>query len=461
MDTILLRFIAPLVTALLILQPAPLRAAPAGTSGGGQATSTRRAMTGPLHLTLAQAVDEALAGNPGLLAAEHQVRRAERSAAAAFRQHFGEIDAVAWASRYQDDQILRPMSRQLLAGGFNSFPFDRDQLHYGLTFELPLYIGGKLLAGVKLARLKADEARALLGGTRWQVRSNVISIYAANQAIDRALVAYEEQVSALEKTRERLKLMVDSGKKPDVDLLKTIETLEQARAELAGARADRAHSRAILAALLDLPVDQSFALDPLPSEFPRAPGVDVDVPGWLAKNSTLRGARLRVKQAECGKHIARGEFLPKLSLQGDYIENTASSGLGPEATWELRVGVSLPIFAGGRRVAAYQSAAAGQRSAELALRQTQRQLEAELYASLARFSANKAELNAAKKRVDAGQEAARIEEIRYDTGAGTIEDLLRARTRAAAAEAALAKEEEDVLAAAARINAMVEKEVVR
>jgi len=51
--------------------------------------------------------------------------------------------------------------------------------------------------------------------------------------------------------------------------------------------------------------------------------------------------------------------------------------------------------------------------------------------------------------------------VRYDNGAGTIEDLLRARTRAAAAEAFLARSKGGVLGAAAQVNALVEREIVQ
>lgn len=455
-----LRFIPPIMAALLILQIA----SPGNVSAqilARTATSEDEAATTPLHLSMNEAVQEALRSNPGLRAVEQQVQSAERSAAAAFRQHFGEIDAVAWGSHYQDDQILLPMSSQLLALGFDNMPFDRDQLHYGLTFELPLYIGGKLHANMKLARLKADEAKALLSGARWQVRFNVIAIYAANQAVDHAIDAYEEQVNTLDKTLEHLKLMVDSGKRPNVDLLKMVETLEEARAELANANADQVHARAMLAALLDRPIDQLFQLDPFPPQFPQAPAADVDWSNLLATSSTSRAAELRVGQAESSKHIARSEFLPKVSFRGNLLGHRAPSVVGAEETWELTVGVSLPIFAGGRRIAAYQSATARQRAAELAGAQTQRQLEVDLQSSLARLTASNSELSAAMKRVDASREAARIESIRYETGAGTIEDFLRAQTHATAAKAMLAKAEGDVLITAARINATVEKEVIR
>ncbi len=150
-----------------------------------------------------------------------------------------------------------------MANGFDGLPFAQDQVHYGLTFEVPLFVGGKLLAGSHLARLKADEAGALLEGTRWQVRANVTTVYASAQALAAVIGGVRAtNVASLEETARRLELMVEQGKRPELDLLKATEALEEARAQLAGAQADLTHVRALLAALLDYPADQAFDLDP-------------------------------------------------------------------------------------------------------------------------------------------------------------------------------------------------------
>jgi len=414
-----------------------------------------------VHLGLQEAIDRALADNPGLQAAQERQRSAERASAAAFRQHFGAVRAVAWGTRYEDDQILMPISKQLLGGGFGGLPFDRDQLHYGVTFELPLYIGGRLFAQSRLSDLKSEEAAALLSGTRWQIRANVVSVYAANQSLAAAVNAYAAQVDALDKARERLELMVNEGKAPEVDLLKVIETLEESRAELADAEAGQTGAGALLAALLDLPADQRFELDPVPDSVPTLPSEDVAWDELLDKATAVTVARLRVSQAESIKQVARSQFLPALSFQGNLLEHSASSVSGQMQSWELTLAVSIPIFTGGSRVATYQSASAAQRQAELELRQARRQRQAELESARAKFEASQSQLVAARKRLAAGNEAARIEDIRYQTGAGTIEDLLRARTRATAAQAGLARAQGAVLTAAAQINAIVEREVVK
>jgi outer membrane protein len=444
-----------------------LTAAMVLTGGGPAISMTRSAAVVPsgksdgVRLRVEDAVARALDANPGLRAAAQKARGADRAAAASFRRHFGDVEAVAWASRYQDAQILRPISRDLLDNGISGLPFAQDQIHYGLTFDLPLFLGGKLVAGSSLARLEADEASALLEGTSWQVRANVTTVYASAQALAGVTAAYREDVAALEKTHRRLQLMVSQGKRPEVDLLKATDALEEARAQLAGAQADLTHATAVLAALLDYPVDRTFELDPLPKRPPELTADSLDWDRMVQQASTVSAAELRVRQAASRKRIVRSEFLPSLNIRGSVLEHTASGLDESQSTWELTLVASIPLFSGGRRVAAYQGAAAAERAADLALRQARLDQQAEIRGALSRFRAAVAALQAGIRRVDAADEAARIEGLRYENGAGTIEDLLRARARASAAEAFLAKSRGDVLGAAARINALVEKEVVR
>ncbi len=94
------------------------------------------------------------------------------------------------------------------------------------------------------------------------------------------------------------------------------------------------------------------------------------------------------------------------------------------------------------------------------MRQTQLQTEAAWQDALARFDAAQTNVVAAVARVAAGTEAARIEQVRYDTGAGTIEDLLRTRSRKEDARAAQASARAELVIAAERLNTIAEKEIL-
>ncbi len=413
------------------------------------------------HLKLDDAITLALADGPGLKAAESSAEAAAREAKASGRRRWGALDAVASYQLYQDDQMVRPISRQLLAEGFAGLPFDDEQWHYGVVAEVPLYLGGKLASSVEVAKISAEKARVLLEGTRWQVRFNVTSLYASAQSLDAVARALDRQIAALESTNSRLELMVSEGERPDVDRLKVVEELEGARADRATVGANRIKVGALLLSLLGKNPTDRVTVDHLPEQLPRLVVDAAELHGEIEGVSTIRQAHLSLNQSEQAVDIATSEFIPKVVARGNYMVNDAPSLDGAEDTWGLSLGVVVPLIHGGARSERRSAAKERRQAAEFALEKARLETQAQLEGGLASFGAALDTVRAAEARVAAGGEAARIEQIRYDTGAGTIEDLLRARAREAGALAAVARARASVLTAAAHVNTIAEKEAVK
>lgn len=442
----LFRRTAAVAAVCAVLGLVPLRAA-----GSGDAT----------HLTLDQAVAEAVRANPGLQVRSHAAAAASSEAAALNRGRLGELNATASYAGYNDDQILRPMSQQLVAGGIANLPWDREQVHYGLAYEVPLFVGGRLVNQVGIARLEAQKADTLREGTRWQVRFNAVSLYAAAQALDRVIVGLGEQISALDRTRANLDQMVGSGKRPEIDRLKALDELAAIRAQLAATQAERTKVGALLLALLGRDPAGAIGVDPLPATIP-SPALDrAALPALVMDNATVQVAKLESAQADRAVSVARSAFWPKVVGRANYQEHV---GLGIDRTldtWGVSVGVVVPLFSGTadtqRLRAARERCAAGKE----ALVQAQLQAGASLQEALAKLDAAQVGVASAEARVAAADEAARIERVRYDTGAGTIEDLLRTLARRESATAALAVARADRITAGERINTLVEKEILK
>jgi outer membrane protein TolC len=119
------------------------------------------------------------------------------------------------------------------------------------------------------------------------------------------------------------------------------------------------------------------------------------------------------------------------------------------------------VFSGTADVQRLRASRARFAAAEQAVVQAKLNVAAELQETLARLRASQAGIVAAEARVAAAAEAAQIEQVRYDTGAGIIEDLLRARAREESAHAALATATADRRTTAERLNTIVEKEIVK
>ncbi|HHQ48092.1 MAG TPA: TolC family protein [Acidobacteria bacterium] len=468
MATRIIALTAAALTALILAVPAPAQqekppgAAPEGATVQGTDLVPAEP-AGPLHLSLDEAVAQALEANPGLRALAHRSAAAERSARAAARTRWGQLDAFFNYTRYNDDWIVRPMSQQMFeeASGFADLPWDRNQRHYGLTFQIPLYMGGELTHGIQVRQLEADKTAALLRGSHWQVRFNAVSLYAGIQTLDAMGDALDELIRSLETTRQRLNLMVETGKRPELDRLKVIEELEDARAQRASIRADRVKVAALLLALMGRDPSGEVVTDPLPDRIPEAMMTRQELRAAVQESSAILQARFTAEQSEHGVRVAASSFIPKVVARGNLTQNAAPSLDDPLDTWQVSVGVVVPIFHGTSRFEELAAAKEQRSAAQEKLVQTQMEAGARLEEALARFDSARAELRAARARVTAGTEAARIEQIRYDTGAGTIEDLLRAQSRQQSARASLARALGTVVTAAQRINSIVEKEALR
>jgi outer membrane protein TolC len=435
----------------------------AGVAGAG-ARADEPPTTAPAAevptLTLAGAVAEALSRAPALEAASQQEQAARQKATAARRSRWGEIDAVAGYSHYQDDQIVRPISQQILSHGVAGLPFDRDQWRYGFTLQVPLYLGGRLSASIAVAALQAEQAAALLEGSRWQARFNVTSLYAAAQTLEAVGQAVDANLAALGETRRKLELAVRVGKRPELDLLKVADELADAQARRAGTTADAARVRALLLALLGRDPAGALRLEALSQQRAALVTAHEELRTLALAASPVARATLAAEQARQGVTIAHAAYLPSVAGRASYLWNDAPSVAGTLPTWELSVGLSWPVFTGRARGAALAASRHGEQAAASALTRARLDQEAQLVEALARWDASGTALDASAARVTAAREAARIEQIRYDTGAGAIDDLLRARAREVSADAALAQARGDATVAAARLNAVCEKEVL-
>jgi outer membrane protein TolC len=417
----------------------------------------------PLRLTLDQAIHDAISAAPALQALGAQELAARWRVTAASRSRYGQADALAGYSRFQDDQIVRPMAVQLFGpGGFAALPWDRDQVHYGLTYQVPLYQGGRLTASIALSALQADQAALLVSGTRWDLQANVTALYTTRQSLEQLTAATRENLKALEATDQRVTLMVRQGKRPNLDLLKIQDEVQAARAQASALAADIARVDALLLAATGRdPGSVALVVDGWSDREPHLTIDDRAAVRLAAGSSPVRRATLAVSQAAEGIRLAKGTRYPSVALRGTVMGNAGLS-LGEQfGTWELAVVASIPVFDGGTRAAGVAGAKAAEQAAAATLTRTRLEREAQAADALARFRAAGDGVVSAVARVASATEAARIEQVRYDQGAGTVEDLLRARARELAAQGALAQAQGGRLAAAAQINALCEKEVVQ
>ena len=311
-------------------------------------------------LTLEEATSRALAASPRILAAQNDASAATQGAAQARARRFGAVDLIGAYNHYESDRLVRPMAIDLFnnpAGGFSQLPWDADQLHYGIAWQIPLLSGGALSEGQKIARLGADSAASTAAFTRTEVRFAMRAAYRNALVLTHAQAAAEAYVAALTRDATDADLEVRLGTWASVDAEKVRFALAGAQAEREGLRAQGRVAQATLAALMGDEPGAGYALEDVPDERTPAPPT-VDPTPALAQRADLAAVQSQARAAERREALAKKSFGPEVAVIGSWLGNRGLSLGDSLPTHEIAVVVKVPLFDGGARLAGLRQARA-------------------------------------------------------------------------------------------------------
>ncbi|MEO6966952.1 MAG: efflux transporter outer membrane subunit [Rhodanobacteraceae bacterium] len=288
-------------------------------------------------------VDEALAGNPDLAAADARVRKALALAEVAGAARKPSLGALAGAAGARIPKTLFPSP----TGG-----------HFGVTqygildFKWDFDVGGGKRAALHAAFGQARASEVEAQAARLTLSANAVSAYAALADAytrrDLAQQALQRAQTFQKLTAQRVRAGIDSRfQSTQIDA----ETAD-AQAQLAAADNDVRGSGIALAVLLGRGPDRALAIarpQPLPATALALPS---DLPvELLGRRPDVVAARWRVEAAASNIKFAKAAFLPDVSI-------TALAGLvaGPGASllqasaglYSIAPALSLPIFEGGK-----------------------------------------------------------------------------------------------------------------
>ena len=387
-------------------------------------------------LTLNEAVEKALAANPAVQASRLDALAAEQRTAEARGRRFGAVDLVGNYSNFESPRLVRPMSIDLFKNpqaGFSQLPWDSNQVHYGVTYELPLLAAGGLQEGDRIARLAQSAAEHTAQFSLREIRTTVSAAYRNALLARHTVTAARLFRDALAKDEADAQLRVKIGASAPVDAAKLTFALRGAEAQVTAVETQERTAQAVLAALLgEEPPPNGYELVDLPAE--PAPAAAATVPEALASRLDLAAVRDATRVSERKQALTRDAFGPHLSLVGNWMRNDAPSLPTALDTHEFYVMFKLPLFDGMTRVHAMREADFNLRAARERERAKELQVAAQVTDAQGRLAAARAQLAAGTAQRALGREVARVEHLKLEQGTGRVEDYLTARAQELAGE---------------------------
>jgi outer membrane protein TolC len=211
----------------------------------------------------------------------------------------------------------------------------------------------------------------------------------------------------------------------------------EAEAQLAVARADAAvqNASAGLNLLLNLPLDERFALTNVLERRHPSGTLDLAIARAQRERPELADLRARMDVARAALELARSGGRPNVVLGGAYdLGGSPSAATGG---WSVALSATLSLSDGGLTREHVREAEA--RLAQLRLLEADRRRVVELevrQAWLALVQAE-AEIAAASAGTVQAREAARLADLRYQGGVGTSLEIISAQAALSRAEAAM------------------------
>ena len=272
--------------------------------------------------------------------------------------------AEAAAYREPDASTLPDPMLQLGVMNFGLPHFNADmptsmapsiQVMQTIPFPGKLSLAGDVAShGREIAEAGADEAW-------WEVRERAASIFYDLYALDRRLEVMRGTLALLREFQQVANAMYVSGTGRQADVLRADVEVARMDGDIRRMEAMRTTAAARLNALLDHPADTPVptpALGSLPADVPDAGTLR----SWARETRpALEGGRLEVARAETGSALAHRGIWPDLTFGFAYGQR--DRGLGTERMGSAMVGLSLPVHARSRQLAARDEAAAMERLA--------------------------------------------------------------------------------------------------
>jgi outer membrane protein TolC len=419
------RFAVIAAVAAVLAAPARLAdAAPADGASAPAAPPPAASVAPAGRLTLAAAVERALAGHPSVGATRAAVDEARGAKGEALAALFPSLRISAAGTRYEEPSIVSPI--HAFGPGLLP-PFNRSVLQGSATLGYTLFDGGGRGGRIGRARAQQRAAEASLDAAAQSLASRVIRSYLDALARRRVLDAHEHRVEALRSERSRVQQRYDVGRAAEVDRLRIEAALASAdadrvRAAIALDAAERDLARFIGAtqaetsAGLLVPValaDSSIA--------PR----DTLLTTALHGSAAVAQARHQAAAAQSAAHAARGARWPEFRLTGTYAYYADPDGFNA-TEWTGALQLSQALFTGGATASAIRRADAAHRAAQEQLRAAALDLDRDLDRALASIRQSRARAAGLASAVAGYEEVARIQRLLLETGAGTQTDYLNA-----------------------------------
>ena len=383
----------------------------------------------PLELSLQKCREMALTHNEDLQRADNAFRQAELDKKIAFSAYLPKFDATATGT-YLTDMDMMGMELQM-----------RGMYMAGISLVQPLYAGGKIIAGNKLAKIGREVAEENRRKTRMQVIADADNAYWTYISVGRKVRMLDSYRAQMDTVFRQVEVALSAGMGVENDLLRIKTKRSEIHYQYQKAKNGLNLCRLALCNVLGQSLDTEFV--------PLDTAIVVSAPREMDENIAARPElALLEKQVEAGEQqvkVVRGDVLPQIGLSAGYLYygNVKLKGVNYDAGGNaipftqkfddglglVMASVSFPLFHWGEGLKKVKKAKLDLENARLDLQKNRRLLSIEARQAIQNVTDGYRMVETAELASRQADENLRVMQNRYRNAMCTLTDLLDAQSQ--------------------------------
>lgn len=371
--------------------------------------------------TLDECLEQALSNNVRMRNAENEIRMAEHDRKNAFTRYFPSVSASGGGF------IANKGLMELNMGPDMSMSMMKDGVVGGVSATLPLFAGGQIVNGNKLAKVSEEVSR-----TRYRLSENEVRLTTENYYWQ--VVTLKEKLRTLEVVEARLDTLtrdveaaVQAGVTTRNDLLQVQLRQNEIKSNRLNVENALALSRELLAQYMGMGLDSVDVAYAMEGRLPEEPaGLFLPPESALPRTGEYDLLRQNLEATRLQKKIAVGKNLPTVAIGGGYYYDDLL-----DVDMDFWVGfatVSVPL-------SGWWGGSHDIKKQKLQVKNAENQLNDQSEMLMIRMRQSWNDLNDAYKQVgialtsiDQATENLRMQSDYYAAGTCTMSDLLDAQT---------------------------------
>ena len=340
--------------------------------------------------------------------------------------------------------------RSLLGNNTYATNTNSTSTNFNIGAEVPIFQGFQIRNGIVLGRLNLAAATADLERAQDDIRVAVARAYVQVLYNREILEVAENQVGIDSLQVERLTEMCRVGKASPADLAQQKAAHAQSLYQRTLASNNLRLSLLDLTQLLELPDPEGFDVAPPPAEALEMRLVERAEDIYAAavdSRASIRAEKLRLEAADARIAVAKGAFLPSLSLSGGIGTGYYTSSLGASASFgaqmknnfsqQLGLSLSIPIFSRMGNRNNLRSAELSARSQELQLENARKSLYKEIQQAWYSARAAQDKYYGSRAVLESARESFELVRGKYENGKAFITEFNEAKNTLMKAESDL------------------------